>query len=143
MYKWNRKTNQKWLKNDSYDWNENCFFEKKMRLRAWGYTNGEYLYMILDGGLKLKYKTYTIKSEEYEQNELHAELNRSLLLWTDKRLAIRPCSFLNNRIKLFVVVIFIVNCQESGVGCLNMLNIYCKLLRANCIKLWVCIRTIV
>ena len=35
---------------------------KKMRLRVWGYTNGEYLYMLTDGSLTLKYKTYTIKS---------------------------------------------------------------------------------
>ena len=32
-----------------------------MRLRVWGYTNGEYLYMLVDSSLKLKYKTYTIK----------------------------------------------------------------------------------
>ena len=30
---------------------------KKMRLRAWGYTNSEYLYMLHGGS-----KTYTIKS---------------------------------------------------------------------------------
>ena len=35
---------------------------KKMRLRIWGYTNGEYRYMLHDGSLMLKYKTYTIKS---------------------------------------------------------------------------------
>ena len=35
---------------------------KKMRLRVWGYTNGEYLYMLTDGSLTLKRKTYTIKS---------------------------------------------------------------------------------
>ena len=33
-----------------------------MRLRVWGYAKGEYLYMLTDGGLTLKYKTYTIKS---------------------------------------------------------------------------------
>ena len=32
-----------------------------MRLRVWGYTNGEYLFMLHDGSLMLKYKTYTIK----------------------------------------------------------------------------------
>ena len=42
------------------------FYQKKMRLRVWGYTNGEYRYMLLDGGVTLKYKTYTIKSEEDE-----------------------------------------------------------------------------
>ena len=35
---------------------------KKMRLRVWGYTNREYLYMLQEGSLMLKYKTYTIKS---------------------------------------------------------------------------------
>ena len=35
---------------------------KKMKLWVWGYTNGEYLYMLYDGSLMLKYKTYTIKS---------------------------------------------------------------------------------
>ena len=33
-----------------------------MRLRVWGYTNREYLYMLQEGSLMLKYKTYTIKS---------------------------------------------------------------------------------
>ena len=32
-----------------------------MKLPVWGYTNGEYLYMLVNGGLTLKYKTYTIK----------------------------------------------------------------------------------
>ena len=41
---------------------------KKMRLRVWGYTNDEYLYMQQDGALTLKYKTYTIKSQ-YEELE--------------------------------------------------------------------------
>ena len=35
-----------------------------MRLRVWGYKNGEYLYMLTDGSLTLQYKTYTIKSLE-------------------------------------------------------------------------------
>ena len=34
---------------------------KKVRLRFWENTNGEYLYILVDGGLTLKYKTYTIK----------------------------------------------------------------------------------
>ena len=33
-----------------------------MRLRGWIYTNGEYLYMLINGSLTLKYETYTIKS---------------------------------------------------------------------------------
>ena len=41
---------------------------KEMKLRIWGYTNGEYLYMQGDGALTLKYKTYTIKSQ-YEDFE--------------------------------------------------------------------------
>ena len=36
----------------------------KMRLPVWGYTNGEHLYMLVNGGLMLKYKTYTITSQE-------------------------------------------------------------------------------
>ena len=36
----------------------------KMRLSVRGYTNGEYLYMLDDGGLTLKYKTYTIKLQD-------------------------------------------------------------------------------
>ena len=32
-----------------------------MRLRVWGYINGEYLYMLVDSSLKLKYKIDTIK----------------------------------------------------------------------------------
>ena len=39
---------------------------KKMRLMVSGYTNGKYLYLLLDGGLTLKYKIYTIKSEADE-----------------------------------------------------------------------------
>ena len=39
---------------------------KKMSLRVWRYTNGEYLYMQQDSALTLKYKTYTIKSQ-YEE----------------------------------------------------------------------------
>ena len=35
---------------------------KKIRLRVWGYANGEYLYMLIDGSLTSKYRTYTIKS---------------------------------------------------------------------------------
>ena len=38
------------------------YLTKKMRLRIWSFTNGEYLYMLHDGTLMLKYKTYTIKS---------------------------------------------------------------------------------
>ena len=37
-----------------------------MRLRVWGYTNGEYFYMLRDGELMLKYKTYTIKALDDE-----------------------------------------------------------------------------
>ena len=33
-----------------------------MRLRVWGHTNDEYLYMLTDGSLALKYKTDTMKS---------------------------------------------------------------------------------
>ena len=41
---------------------------KKIRLRVWGYTNAEYLHMLVDGGLTLKYKIYTIRSQNYVSN---------------------------------------------------------------------------
>ena len=37
----------------------------KMRLQVWGYTNGGFLYMLVDGGFTLKYKVYTIKSQDH------------------------------------------------------------------------------
>ena len=37
---------------------------KKMRLRD--YTNGEYIYLLHDGSLSLKYKTYTLRSQYKE-----------------------------------------------------------------------------
>ena len=42
---------------------------KKIRLRIWGYTNAEYLHMLVDGGLTLKYKIYTIRSQNYVLEE--------------------------------------------------------------------------
>ena len=41
---------------------------KKMRLRVWGYTNGEYIYLQRHRSLTLKYKTYTLRSQ-YEELE--------------------------------------------------------------------------
>ena len=35
-----------------------------MRLRVWRYPMGEYLYMLPDSGLKLKYKTYPITTKD-------------------------------------------------------------------------------
>ena len=35
-----------------------------MPLRVWGYTNGEYLYILIDGNLTLKYRTQTIRSQD-------------------------------------------------------------------------------
>ena len=35
---------------------------KKMRLRVWGYTSWEYIYLQHDGSLPLKHKTYTLRS---------------------------------------------------------------------------------
>ena len=35
---------------------------KELRSRVWGYTNGEYLYMLRDSELMLKYKAHTIKA---------------------------------------------------------------------------------
>lgn len=37
---------------------------KKMRLRVWGHTNRKYPYMLVDGGLTLKCKAYTIRSQD-------------------------------------------------------------------------------
>ena len=36
---------------------------KKMRLRVWGYTSGEYIYLQHDGSLTLKYKAYMLRSQ--------------------------------------------------------------------------------
>ena len=36
---------------------------KKVRLRVWDYTSGEYIYLQHDGSLTLKYKTYTLRSQ--------------------------------------------------------------------------------
>ena len=38
---------------------------RKMRLRVWGYSMGEYLYILGRSGLTLKYKTYSIVMQEY------------------------------------------------------------------------------
>ena len=32
---------------------------KTMRLRVWGYSQGEYLYLLSDRGRTMKYKTYS------------------------------------------------------------------------------------
>ena len=37
---------------------------KKMRLRVWGYSPGEYLYLLTEFGLTMKYKTYSIVNKE-------------------------------------------------------------------------------
>ena len=42
---------------------------RKMRLRAWGYSMNEYLYILGRSGLTLKYKTYLIVTQEYELEE--------------------------------------------------------------------------
>ena len=42
---------------------------KEMRLRVREYTNGEYIYMLLDSSLALKYKAYSIKSQDDELEE--------------------------------------------------------------------------
>ena len=43
-------------------------YTNKMRLRIWEYTNGEYLYVLVDNGLTIKYKTYTIKLQEMRRS---------------------------------------------------------------------------
>ena len=60
LYRGNRKTKQKRFKVKCNNWANSTTY-KKIKLRIWGYTNGEYLYMLPDGRLTLKYKTYTIK----------------------------------------------------------------------------------
>ena len=42
-------------------------FTHKMRLPVWGYTNGEYLYMLLDGGLRHE---KSIKKNVYQARNL-------------------------------------------------------------------------
>ena len=37
---------------------------KKMRLSVWGYSVGEYLYMLAESGLTLKYKTHSVITED-------------------------------------------------------------------------------
>ena len=41
---------------------------KKMRLRVWGYTNKEHIYLLQNGSLNLKHKPYMLKSQ-YEELE--------------------------------------------------------------------------
>ena len=62
----------------------------KMRLQVWGYTNGGFLYMLVDGGFTLKYKTYTIKSQDHaleawkiQQSELI--LNAEFGIWVEEK----------------------------------------------------------
>ena len=62
----------------------------KMKLWVWGYTNGEYLSMLVDGRLTLKYKTYTIKSQDdaleawkIQQKELI--LNAEFGIWAEEK----------------------------------------------------------
>ena len=61
-----------------------------MKLWVWGYTNGEYLSMLVDGRLTLKYKTYTIKSQDdaleawkIQQKELI--LNAEFGIWAEEK----------------------------------------------------------
>ena len=35
-----------------------------MSLSVWGYSMGEYLYMLADSGLTLKYKTHSVITED-------------------------------------------------------------------------------
>ena len=42
---------------------------RKMRLRVWGYSMGEYLYILADSGLTLKYKTYSIVAQGNDVEE--------------------------------------------------------------------------
>ena len=62
-----------------------------MRLTFWGYTNGEYLYMLQDRSLMLKYKTYTTTSlDDALEARKELVLNARLGIWVvekDKRKA--------------------------------------------------------
>ena len=63
LYWGNWKTKKKQLKIKCNNWVEGCTRQKKKkRFGVWGYTNSEYLYMLHEDSLTLKYKTYTIKS---------------------------------------------------------------------------------
>ena len=62
----------------------------KMRLPVWGYTNGEHLYMLVNGGLMLKYKTYTITSQEdaleaWKIQEKELVLNAEFGIWVEEK----------------------------------------------------------
>ena len=35
-----------------------------MKLRVWGYSMRQYLYVLVDSGLTLKYETYAITTED-------------------------------------------------------------------------------
>ena len=39
---------------------------KKLRLKIWGYSMGEYLYILAKDGLTLQHKTYLITSQDYD-----------------------------------------------------------------------------
>ena len=63
---------EKWTRNDSkllLTIELNNPLARKMRLRVLGYSMGEYLHILLNGGLTLKDKTYSIVSQENDLEE--------------------------------------------------------------------------
>ena len=68
LHKRDWKAVKKQLKTDNDNLNEGSA-GKKMRLRVWGYSNSEYLYMLTDGNLTLKYKRYTKKWQDHDLEE--------------------------------------------------------------------------
>ena len=61
----------------------------KMRLWVWRYTNAEYLYMLVDGGLTLKYKTYTKSQdnalEAWKIQQKVLILNAEFGIWVEEK----------------------------------------------------------
>ena len=59
---------------------------KKMDLTFWRYTNGEYLYMLQEGSLMLKSKTYTMKSlDDALEARKELALNAMFGIWVVER----------------------------------------------------------
>ena len=57
-----------------------------MDLTFWRYTNGEYLYMLQEGSLMLKSKTYTMKSlDDALEARKELALNAMFGIWVVER----------------------------------------------------------
>ena len=51
---------------------------RKMRLRVWGYLQGEYLYILGTSGLTLKYRTYSVVTQDDELEELKQYIRKCI-----------------------------------------------------------------